>query len=258
MRVEPRVGARALLALTALAALVAGRPAFAYRPFDSTDAAVVEKGRFEIEFGPLQFVSLSGEKSLVLPQIIANYGVSPRWEVVLEGKHVRRVSGDAGGPRSSLEDTGFFVKGVLREGGLQERPGWSLACEVGPLLPTIHAESGIGASAGLIASRRLGSATLHLNGTAALTREARLALTVGAIIEGNDRRPVRPVAEVVAERDAGAGSTVSALAGLIYRAGADVSFDGALRLARVGADTSFEIRAGITFALGRRAEIHEQ
>jgi hypothetical protein len=96
--------------------------------------------------------------------------VARNWEVVLEGRHVRRISDDTGEPRSSLEDTGLFAKGVVREGSLQEKSGPSVAVEVGPLLPTIHGESGAGFSLAAICSQQFSKLTVHLNGATLRTR----------------------------------------------------------------------------------------
>src|SRR6516225_4765457 len=59
---------------------------FAYRPFDSTDAAVADVGQLETELGPAQFRRSNEERTLIAPAYILNYGFAKDWEVVLEGR----------------------------------------------------------------------------------------------------------------------------------------------------------------------------
>jgi hypothetical protein len=57
---------------------------FAYRPFDGTDAAVAEPGEMEIELQPAGVKSSGGQKTLVAPATVINYGFAKEWELVLE------------------------------------------------------------------------------------------------------------------------------------------------------------------------------
>jgi hypothetical protein len=57
----------------------------AYRPFDSSDAAVAETGEMEIEHGPVEFLCDGSERTLFAPNLRINYGFTPGWEAVLEG-----------------------------------------------------------------------------------------------------------------------------------------------------------------------------
>src|SRR4029453_10596723 len=61
-------------------------PAWGYRPFISTDAAVVERARMEIELGYLTLVRSQGEKAFMIPQVVLNYGLAPTLELVGEFK----------------------------------------------------------------------------------------------------------------------------------------------------------------------------
>ena len=45
----------ALLLLVSVPIIGWSQISFAYRPFDSTDAAVADVGELEVEFGPVQF-----------------------------------------------------------------------------------------------------------------------------------------------------------------------------------------------------------
>ena len=224
------------------------RPAFAYRPFDSTDAAVAEKGDLELELGPLGFLKTDAGRFLVAPSAIFNLGIARDWELVLQGRHFILLDGMAGDSRFRLIDTGLFLKGVLREGSLQEVHGPSVAIEVGPLLPTINGEPGIGATATLIVSQHWKPVTLHVNGEVTLTRAGNLDLFGGAILEGPREWAVRPVVEAFVEREFGAAFVLSGLVGAIWQLKEGLSLDIALRAARVDTNTAIEVRAGLTWA----------
>ncbi len=223
--------------------------ASAYRPFDSTDAAVAAEGEVEIELGPLGWLAVGRERSLIVPSLILNWGFAPGWEAVLEGKQSVLLGQDVAGPRYHLEDTALSLKGVLREGSLQEKDGVSIATEIGALLPTLHAESGLGAQGAIVASRRWQALTVHLDGAVAWTRAHALGLFGGVILEGPGAWTVRPVAEAFLEGERGAPTTRSALLGAIWRVRNGLSLDAAVRKARVGGDDVAEIRLGLTWAL---------
>ena len=237
-------------AIAVLAAAAAPLPARAYRPFDSTDAAVADKGRIEIELGPIGLLKEGSERWLVAPSLIFNWGFADRWEVVLEGRHfVHLGSASSTEPRLRVEDVALSVKSVLREGSLQERSGVSIATEIGALLPEVNGEGGSGAQAALIASQRWEALTVHLNGAAAWTRQHDLGLFGGVIVEGHDVWTVRPVTEVFVEAQGDLPVEVSWLAGAIWRARDDLSIDAGVRLARSGGVDTTEIRLGLTWEL---------
>ena len=238
----------AAIAIFPCIAVALPRPAFAYRPFDSMDAAVAEKGDLELELGPRGFLKTDADRFLVAPAAIFNLGIARDLELVLQGRHFILLDGMAGESRFRLVDTGLFLKGVLREGSLQERRGPSVALELGPLLPTINGESGIGATATLIVSQHWKPVTLHVNGEVTLTRAGNLDLFGGAILEGPREWPVRPVVEAFVEREFGAAFILSGLAGAIWQLKEGLSLDIALRAARVDTNTAIEVRAGLTWA----------
>src|SRR3954468_51938 len=121
------------------AALVGQCPdAFGYRPFDSTDAAVASPGEFEVELGPAGFLLQGGERTLIAPAYVLNLGLVEGWEAVLQGRGQEALSSAA--HRASFAGNGLFLKGVLRDGVLQEKPGPSVATEFGLLLPGLHQE----------------------------------------------------------------------------------------------------------------------
>jgi len=234
--------------ILACIAVALPRPGFAYRPFDSTDAAVAAEGEMELELGPLGFLKTGADRFLVTPGAIFNLGITRNWELVVQGRHLILLDGMAGESRFRLVDTGLFLKGVLQEGSLQEGHGPSVAMELGPLLPTINSEPGIGATATLIVSQHWKPVTLHVNGEVTLTRAGNLDLFGGAILEGPREWAVRPVVETFVEREFGAAFVVSGLAGAIWQVKEGLAFDLGLRTARIDNNTALEVRAGLAWA----------
>jgi hypothetical protein len=241
--------AAAALLLAALAG-----PAFAYRPFDSTDADVAGDGEFELELGPVGSLREGSKRLRVAPVVIGNFGFSERRELVIQGQREVALDPESDEPRSSIVDNGVFIKQVLRPGVLQDAPGASVATEYGLLLPDVHGESGTGASVAGIVSQRSESATLHLNAALAWTREHEPDLFLGAILEGPYAWPVRPVAEVFGEQASGSPRVTSRLVGAIWRARDDLSFDVGVRLAHSGGETTREVRVGLTWTFSTKKE----
>src|SRR5438128_546846 len=124
--------------------------AWGYRPFVSTDAAVVERARMEIELGYLTLVRDQGENTFVVPQVVLNYGLTPTLELVGEFRGEKA-------PESGLQlvDPALSLKAVLREGILQGKAGVSVAVETGLLLPaTVPGERKLGFdSVGIVSHR---------------------------------------------------------------------------------------------------------
>jgi hypothetical protein len=224
--------------------------ASAYRPFNSTDAAVAAKGEMELELGPLGYVVEQGDKALVAPSAIFNWGFADGWEAVLEGRHFVQLGNAIEEPRLRVEDTALSLKGVLRDGSLQEKTGLSVATEASVLLPTFHGDPGVGAEWAMIASQRWTDLTVHVNGAVAFTRAHEPGLFGGIILEGHDAWAVRPVAEVFVETERGAPTTASGLVGTIWRVREGLSLDAGVRRARAGAVSTTELRAGLTWAFG--------
>ncbi len=222
--------------------------AFAYRPFDSTDADVAKAGELEFEIGPIGYLRENDDRFLVAPAIIANVGIFDRLELVLEGRNYIRTASVPGEPRDELADTALSLKGLLREGSMQDASGLSVATEVGALLPTTEPETGVGASAALIVSQRYEFAAAHLNGGVFLSRSHHPGAFVGLIVEGPFAWPVRPVIEGVFERELDVGTVGTGLVGFIWRVRDNLSFDGAVRAGRAFDMALVEVRAGLTWA----------
>jgi hypothetical protein len=219
-------------------------PAWAYRPFDGTDAAVAAPGELEIELQPVGRLREGGNTTLVAPATVINYGLSEGWEAVLEGQGQTPLS--PSGP-TSLTSAGAFLKHVIQPGSLQDKPGPSIATEFGMLLPDSTGNSGVGASLAGIVSQRWDWGTIHLNAEAALTRDHHADVFLGGIIEGPSKWSIRPVAEFFYEREFGQSETISGLVGLIWRVRDNLSFDVGLRHALTNGHPVNEVRAGLTF-----------
>ena len=80
----------------------------------------------------------------------------------------------------------MFLKGLLREGSLQDKTGPSIATGFGFVLPDISATAptGTGGSLGVIVSQRWPAFTAHLNATGALTRQQQADIAFSFILEG--------------------------------------------------------------------------
>src|SRR5262249_39091722 len=163
----------------------------AYRPFDSTDAAVADVGELEIEMGPVEFRRSNAERTVIAPDYVFNYGFVKGWELVLEGRGEHPLP-PADDTRSRLVGNGLFLKGVLREGVLQDKTGPSVATEFGVLLPGINDEHGVGASLLGIVSQRGEWGTVHFDAGAALTRDQHAHLYVGPVTERTTTWKQRP------------------------------------------------------------------
>jgi len=226
---------------------------FAYRPFDATDAAVADLGELEIELGPVEFRRSEAERTVIAPAYVLNYGFAKNWELVVEGQAEHPLP-PAEDTRSRLVGNGVFLKGVLREGVLQDKTGPSVATEFGILLPGINDEPGVGVSWLGIVSQRWAWGTIHFDAGAALTREHHGDLFLGTIIEGPYDWKIRPVAEVDYEREFGGKETFAVLGGAIWRVRDDLSLDVGLREAWVNRRPETEIRAGLTFAISPQTD----
>jgi hypothetical protein len=240
--------------LLSLLAAAWSHAAHAYRPFDGTDAAVTDPGVVEIELGPSQYLELGSTHLLVAPDVVLNYGIGERWELVLQSRLTDGLDTDSPGVR--LLGNGVFLKGVLREGSLQDKPGPSIATEFGLLLPPLGDEPGTGASFAAIVSQRWPSLTVHLNAQAAMTRQQNPDMAFSLIVEGSHDWTIRPVAELFYEREFRGSEAGSLLVGAIWQVRDNVAFDVGLRAGWIDGQPLREIRAGVTFSFGVFAARH--
>ena len=122
--------------------------------------------------------------------MVLNYGFADRWEVVAEGRGVTTLN--TGMRQTSLVDDQVSLKGIVREGSLQERSGPSIAVEFGLLLPEVHGEHGAGLSGAAIVSQAGSWGAVHFNAEAELTRDKHaelfLAPSLRALLRGRSGR----------------------------------------------------------------------
>ncbi|MBO0735633.1 MAG: hypothetical protein J2P48_03570 [Alphaproteobacteria bacterium] len=148
----------------------------------------------EIELGPVEYLREGAERSLLAPDLRIICGFIPGWEASLESKLNHGLS--AGIPGTSLVESDALLKGVLREGSLQEKPGPSIATEFGVLLPGVNDQHETEAVLNGIVSQRWDWGATHLNAQIELTREQHADYFLDTIVEGPHDWPVRPVAEI--------------------------------------------------------------
>jgi hypothetical protein len=248
-RARPCAGLLAAFAVS----LVTPR-AYAYRPFDGTDADVASYREIELEIGPLGYLRDPEGHTLLAPAFVFNYGIVPRVELVLQAAHAIALGDTHGTPRFRLNDPELAAKALLLPGSLQgDGRGPSLAGELSVLLPGTT-EHGAGAELAGIISEQWPALTLHGNFALALTRSHDFAPFVGLIAEGPSRWKVRPVSELYAARGLTSrvfrrGTTLSGLVGAIWSSSENLSFDLAARTAlQDGREHVFELRAGFTWS----------
>jgi opacity protein-like surface antigen len=225
--------------------------AFAYRPFDGTDAAVADFKQIEIEFQPFGWQGDASQKTLIAPAMRFNWGFAERWELVVEGQLETPLSP---GGVSSLTANGAFLKYVVKPGVLQEQTGVSIATEFGALLPDVNGDRGTGLSWAGIVSQRWDWGTVHLNAETNLTRDQHGEAFLSVILEGPAKWTVRPVAEVFYDKVWTQAETYSGLVGGIWQVRDNLSFDAAYRYGVVNRQPVNEIRVGLTFAFGVEGE----
>jgi len=208
----------------------------------STDAAVAEPKEFEIELGYFNLDRDRHENTISTPHMVLNYGIAKNVELV--GEFNLQESPDV-----ELTDPGVFVKAVLKDGMLQDKPGVSVAVEVGPLLPsTLPHEHRVGFEAIGIVSGKLAPVTVHVNGGGGLDRTGELFGVWGVIGELPVHPKLRLVAEVNGQSTQGAPPNNSALLGLIWQpADKNLFLDVGIRhgISRAAPDWQFTL--GLTY-----------
>lgn len=237
-------------ALCLVVLLVLSRPdsAWAYRPFDGTDANVAEAHEVELEVGPVGYERQAATHFLVAPALVLNYGLHPGFEAVLEGRQHWPIHSSR---EPELEDVALSLKSMLRSGSLQGQRGASVALETGALLP--GSERRFGVHVASIFSWQWPALVLHLNLGNDLLTSVHYTATSSAIVEGPFGWPVRPVGELLLARDFGEGSlshglTRSALVGAIATWSDTWVFDVAYRHALVDGRGEDEVRLGFTWS----------
>jgi len=216
--------------------------AWAYRPFVSTDAAVADPREVEIELGYFNLERTRGKNTIATPGMVVNYGVATRLELV--GEFRLEVS-----PEVEIIDPALSLKGVVKEGVLQDKPGLSVAVEAGMLFPaTLPRERGVGLEADGIVSGKLALVTLHVNGGGGLDRDGHLFGTWGVIGELPLHSKLRLVGEVNGETTQGERPNNSALLGVIWQpTSKNLFLDAGVRRGISDAAPDWQFTIGLTF-----------
>jgi hypothetical protein len=203
-----------------------------------------------------------GINYVAAPWIINNYGFAPGYELVLEGRHFLQMNGADKGTSTILEPQ-FFLKMLLREGSLQDGEGLSVATELGPYFPELHTvQNGFGAQVGIIVSQKWPDLVVHFNVVDYLSRAHHFGLFTSIIVEGPWRWRVRPVFEVLADReyrstDFRTGLERSVLGGAIWSVIEGFSLDLGVRVGAVEDRPMQELRLGFTWGVEVVAPPHE-
>jgi hypothetical protein len=230
-----------------LVACVLGFPtsrAWGYRPFVSTDAAVVDRQEVEIELGYFTLERAQGENTFTIPSLVLNYGLLTDVELVGELR-VQQSPTEA----VDVVDSGLFVKTVLKEGVLQGKEGISVAIEAGPLLPsTVPGERRFGFEGIGILSGRLAPFTYHVNLGGGVQRAGGEPVARwGVIGEWPVGPTVRVVGEINGEKTRGEHAQHTALLGVLWRpSSANLVLDAGIRRGFQGGP-DWQLTAGVTF-----------
>ena len=193
--------------------------AFAYRPFVSTDAAVADKNEWEIELGLFSMSHDKGENEIFIPSLRINYGISKNWEIV--GEFDLQVYKEGEDRDRELTEPALFLKGVLREGLLQNKEGLSFVAELGVLLPsTVEGERKAGIEGIVVFSGKTSDLVYHLNLGVELDREEFAPHGIwGIILEYPFEGRFRLVAEVNGSFQRDGHPENSGLIGFIWESG---------------------------------------
>ncbi len=220
---------------------------YAYRPFESTDAAVVEKGETEIEIGVYSFTDDKGLDEITIPSLVYNYGLSDTWQFVAEFDIQIYKEGDD--DNRELKDPAIFLKNVFKEGFLQDKEGSSIAAEFGVLLPsTVNGEHTTGLEAIGIYSGKISDFVYHLNFGGELDRkDFKLNGIWGAILEYPFDGKFRVVGEINGTFQRRGLPSNSGLIGFIWELG-DFNLDFGVRRGFSSTASDWGLTTGITFS----------
>ena len=216
--------------------------AWAYRPFVSTDAAVADPKEVEIELGYFNLERTGRQNSIATPSMVLNYGVAKNLELV--GEFRLEVS-----PQVEISDPGLSLKGVVKEGVLQDRLGLSIAVEAGLLLSsTLPREHGVGFEVTGIVSGKVAPVIVHVNGGGGLDRDGHVFGIWGVIGELPLHSKLRLVGEVNGETTQGERPNNSALLGLIWQpTSRNMFLDAGVRHGISHAAPDWQFTIGLTF-----------
>src|SRR5215813_1489834 len=237
---------KALILVVVISVLAWSSSASAYRPFVSTDAAVADPKEIELELGYFTLDRTRDENTFIIPRMVLNYGLFKNWEAVAEFA-VQRA------PDATLDviDSALSLKGVLKEGVLQDKDGFGFAVEASALLPSTEKEQGHFGFEGIaILSDKLGPFTFHLNGGLGIERSTGDLVGIwGVIGELPVVKGVRLVGEVNGEKPRREDQRDSALLGLIWQPWSEKNLwlDAGIRRGITSAVPDWQFTLGITF-----------
>jgi hypothetical protein len=225
--------------------------AWAYRPFDGTDADVAPAREVELELGPVGYERQGSAHFLVAPALVLNYGLAAGYEAVLEGRQHWPIRSSQRSELNDVNDVALSLKSLLRTGSRQGERGVSVALETGLLLP--GSEQRLGAHVASIFSWQWPDVTLHLNLGNDLLTSLHYVAKGGLIVEGPGRWRVRPVGELLLARDfgqrrLGQGLSPSLLLGAIAVCTDGLAVDLALRHGADDGVQEDEARLGLTWS----------
>jgi hypothetical protein len=228
-----------------IAIVLRARPAAAYRPFVSTDAAVADAREFEVELGYFTVDGSAGSTVYTVPQMVLNYGLVEDVELVGEFGLEEQAGQDL-----QVLDPELSLKAVLEDGVLQDRPGVSVAVETALVLPsTLPDERRFGFEIVGIVSGRLSPLTCHLNLGGGVDRVESNPLVIWGLITELPVHPqLRLVSEVNGESAENEAAQNSGLLGAIWQLpGSEVFFDVGVRKGFSHAAPDWGVTAGLTF-----------
>lgn len=225
---------KSLLLFFLISFICTGSNVFAYRPFIFTDAAVAAVKEWEIEVGLFSMTHDRGINEIFVPSLRFNYGILKNWELV--GEFDLQVYKQGKDRNRELTDPAFFLKGVLREGILQDKKGISFVVELGVLLPsTVEGERKAGLEGIVVITGKLSDLVFHLNLGGEFDRDRFAPHGLwGMILEYSLASRLRLVGEINGSIQRNNPSEYSGLIGVIYEAG--------------GFDVDFGIRKGFSNA----------
>jgi hypothetical protein len=230
-----------------IAEIISPAVSWAYRPFISTDAAVADPKEFEIELGYFTLEREKDENAFAIPRVVLNYGLFKNWEAVAEFAIRRDPDAEV-----DVIDPAISLKGVLKEGVLQDKEGLAIAVEASLLLPSTQAGEGkFGFEAIGILSEKIGPFTFHLNGGLGVERSTGDLVGIwGLIGELPVAEGVRLVGEVNGEKPRREDQRNSGLLGVIWQpwASKNLWLDAGIRRGFTSSVPDWQFTFGITFA----------
>ncbi len=217
---------------------------FALRPFESTDADVIDAKETEIEFGLITVERDEDETSYISPSLVFNYGLTNSLELVAEFEIERTTEN-----KWEIVDPGLFLKSILRDGILQGNQGLSIATEFGFLLPSTQKnEKDIGGEALMIASGGIAELAYHINVGGGINLDGHSFSVWGVIGEIPLSESLTLVGEVSGEDTTRDNSEQSILLGIVVNpASSNIEWDLGVRRGITNAATDYSLTFGFTF-----------